>query len=229
METTILIIEDEPRVASFIKKGLEVNNFDVDIAYDGESGVEKAIAKKYDLILLDISLPGIDGFEVCMQIRETHTLIPILMLTALGTTANKVLGFNLGADDYLLKPFEFAELLVRIKALMKRNQAGPADNVLRIANLEMDIKSKSVKRAGQKINLTQKEFMLLEYLLRNKEVVLSRESIAEKIWDITFDTGTNIIDLYIYYLRKKIDKNFSPKLIHTIIGMGYVLKTEDEQ
>jgi len=229
METTILIIEDEVKVASFIKKGLEVNKFNTDIAYDGEIGLRKAFSKKYDIIILDINLPKINGFDLCKQIRERNTLVPILMLTALGTTSDKVNGFNLGADDYLVKPFEFDELLVRIGALLKRSQTEIlSDNLLKLNDLEMDLNRKTVKRAGKKIELTAKEFTLLEYMLRNKGRVLSRADIAEKIWDITFDTGTNIIDLYIFYLRKKIDKNFSPKLIHTQVGMGYILKEGDE-
>jgi DNA-binding response OmpR family regulator len=229
MDIKILIIEDEPKVTSFIKKGLEVNEFKTETAYDGEIGLRKALSKNYDAIILDINLPKINGFDVCKQIRERDTRVPILMLTALGTTSDKVTGFNIGADDYLVKPFEFEELLVRIKALLKRTQPELlSDSLLKIADLEMDINSKTVKRAEKKIELTAKEFTLLEYLLRNKGRVLSRTDIAEKIWDITFDTGTNIIDLYIFYLRKKIDKDFSPKLIHTHVGMGYILKEGDE-
>lgn len=229
MDVKILIIEDEPKVASFIKKGLEVNEFQAETAYDGEIGLRKALAKKYDAIILDINLPKVNGFDVCKHIREHNTRVPILMLTALGTTSDKLTGFNLGADDYLVKPFEFDELLARIRALLKRSQSEVlTDRLLKVADLEMDLDSKSVKRAGKKIELTAKEFTLLEYLLRNKGRVLSRTDIAEKIWDITFDTGTNVIDLYIFYLRKKIDKNFSPKLIHTHVGMGYVLKEGDE-
>lgn len=229
MNAKILIIEDEPKVASFIKKGLEVNEFQTETAYDGEIGLRMAFSKKYDAIILDINLPKINGFDVCKQIRERNANVPVLMLTALGTTSDKVTGFNLGADDYLVKPFEFDELLARIRALLKRSQSEMlSDSLLKVANLEMDLNSKTVKRAGKKIELTAKEFTLLEYLLRNKGRVLSRADIAEKIWDITFDTGTNIIDLYIFYLRKKIDKNFTPKLIHTHVGMGYILKEGDE-
>lgn len=229
MDSKILIIEDELKVASFIKKGLEVNNFQAETAFDGEIGLRKAFANKYDAIILDINLPKVNGFDVCKQIREHDLQTPILMLTALGATSDKISGFNLGADDYLLKPFEFDELLARIRALLKRSHSEVmSTNVLKIIDLEMDLNSKTVKRAGKKIELTAKEFTLLEYLLRNKGRVLSRTDIAEKIWDITFDTGTNIIDLYIFYLRKKIDKNFSPKLIHTMVGMGYMLKEGDE-
>lgn len=229
MEVKILIIEDEPKVASFIKKGLEVNKFQADTAFDGEIGLRKALAKKYDAIILDINLPKVNGFDVCKRIREHNAHVPILMLTALGTTSDKVTGFNLGADDYLVKPFEFDELLARIRALLKRSLSEiVSDKILKISDLEMDLDSKIVKRAGKKIELTAKEFAFLEYLLRNKGRVLSRTDIAEKIWDITFDTGTNVIDLYIFYLRKKIDKKFTPKLIHTHFGMGYVIKEGEE-
>jgi DNA-binding response OmpR family regulator len=174
---------------------------------------------------MDLNLPVINGFELCRQIRETDSKTPILMLTALGTTQDKVMGFDVGTDDYLVKPFEFEELLARVKALIKRANAEPLlETVLKVADLELNTKTKSVSRGGKAITLTAKEFLLLEYMMRNKERVLSRADIAEKIWDISFDTGTNIIDLYIFYLRKKIDKDFSNKLIHTHVGMGYVLK-----
>lgn len=223
----ILIAEDEPKVASFIKKGLELHDFSAEIAFDGSIALRKVLSPEnnYDAVILDVNLPLLNGFEVCKQLREQGIKVPVLMLTALGTTSDKVHGFDTGADDYLVKPFEFEELLARIKSLIKRSRAEPLqEKVLRIADLEMDVNSKSVTRAGQKIELTAKEFFLLEYLLRNKGKVLSRSDIAEKIWDITFDTGTNVIDLYIFYLRKKIDKDFEKKLIHTQVGMGYVLK-----
>jgi two-component system copper resistance phosphate regulon response regulator CusR len=221
----ILIIEDEPKVAAFIKKGLEVKDFETEVAYDGQVGFNKALAGEYEVIILDVNLPVFNGFEVCRKLREENCRTPILMLTALSTTRDKVQGFDTGADDYLVKPFEFEELIARIKALIKRAKSLPHEQaVLRIADLELDTKSKTVTRSGQVIELTAKEFMLLEYMMRNKGRVLSRADIAEKIWDLNFDTGTNIIDLYIYYLRKKIDKHFTPKLIHTHVGMGYVLK-----
>jgi DNA-binding response OmpR family regulator len=221
----ILIVEDETKVAAFIKKGLEVNGFEIDVAFDGQIGLTKALDLVFDLIILDINLPIINGFEVCRLLREANNKTPVLMLTAMGTTKDKVLGFDLGTDDYLVKPFEFEELLARVKALIKRAKAAPLlEKTLRIADLELNSETKNVTRSGKSIELTAKEFLLLEYMLRNKGRVLSRVDIAEKIWDISFDTGTNIIDLYIYYLRKKIDKDFSPKLIHTQVGMGYVLK-----
>jgi two-component system copper resistance phosphate regulon response regulator CusR len=222
----ILIVEDEPKVSAFIKKGLEVNDFHTSVAIDGQAGLNEALSGKFDAIILDLHLPLLSGMEVCRQIRQADTITPILMLTALGTVADKVSGFNLGADDYLVKPFEFEELMVRIKALLKRASPGHLSPTLIIADLEINSNTKMVKRAGKKIDLTAKEFMLLEYLVKNKGRVLSRADIAEKIWDITFDRGTNIIDLYIFYLRKKIDANFTPKLIHTQIGMGYIVKEE---
>jgi len=224
---TILIVEDEPKVASFLKKGLELHGFNTDLAYDGSIALRKATSagQQYDAIIMDVNLPLMNGFGVCERIRRQNIKTPILMLTALGTTSDKVHGFDIGADDYLVKPFEFEELLARVKSIIKRSKAAPLlESVLRIADLEMDVSSKTVTRAGQAIELTAKEFFLLEYLLRNKGRVLSRADIAEKIWDITFDTGTNVIDLYIFYLRKKIDKDFSKKLIHTQVGMGYIMK-----
>jgi DNA-binding response OmpR family regulator len=221
----ILIVEDEPKVASFIKKGLEVNNFETSIAHDGQLALRKLSDHIFDLVILDINLPKINGLNVLSQIRDKGLKTPVLLLTALGTTRDKVTGFELGADDYLVKPFEFEELLARIKALIKRaSSESRLEKILRVADLEMHVESKRVVRAGHEIELTAKEFMLLEFLMRNKGKVLSRGDIAQKIWDISFDTGTNVIDLYIFYLRKKIDKNFNPKLIHTQIGMGYVLK-----
>lgn len=225
----ILIVEDEPKVAAFIKRGLEEQLFETDVAYDGLIGRKKAVANNYDLIILDINLPLLNGFELCKEIRLLNTRVPVLMLTAMGTTDDKLTGFDSGADDYLVKPFEFRELLARTKALLKR-AAGTSlsGNILKVADLEMNLDSKIVKRAGKKIDLTAKEFLLLKYLVKNKGRVLSRVDIAEKIWDITFDTGTNIIDVYVNFLRKKIDKDFSPKLIHTQIGMGYILKEGED-
>jgi len=222
---SILIVEDEPKVAQFIKRGLEENDFDAEIAYDGFTGERMILSREYDLIILDINLPMKNGFELCKVIRNTNAKVPILMLTALSSTDDKLMGFDIGADDYMVKPFEFKELLARIKALLKRSKITENyKTVLRVADLVLDNNAKTVKRGNVIIELTAKEFLLLEYLMRNKERVVSRVEIAEKIWDITFDTGTNIIDVYVNFLRKKIDKDFSPKLIHTVIGMGYVLK-----
>jgi two-component system, OmpR family, copper resistance phosphate regulon response regulator CusR len=224
----ILIIEDEPKVANFIKKGLEENNYIAEIAYDGQIGRNKAINEEFNLILLDLNLPIINGFELCNEIRKVNQKIPILMLTALGTVEEKLKGFDVGADDYLLKPFEFKELLARIKALLKRSENfHSTGNVLAVADIQMDTDKKIVKRNNNEINLTAKEFSLLEYLIRNKGRVISRAEIAENIWDITFDTGTNVIDVYINFLRKKIDTDSHVKLIHTKVGMGYMLKESD--
>jgi DNA-binding response OmpR family regulator len=223
----ILIIEDEPKVANFIKKGLEEHNFTSEIAFDGLIGKRMALVEKYDLIILDLNLPQINGLELCTIIRNANIRIPILMLTALGSTDDIVKGFEKGADDYLVKPFEFRELLVRIRALLKRSLPPTGSNSLKIANLEINLDAKTVKRDSKPINLTAKEFYLLEYLVKNEGKVISRSEIAEKIWEITFDTGSNVIDVYINFLRKKIDKDFTPKLIHTVVGMGYVVKIEE--
>ncbi|MGK7389214.1 MAG: winged helix-turn-helix domain-containing protein [Candidatus Cyclobacteriaceae bacterium M2_1C_046] len=228
----ILIIEDEPKVADFIKRGLEENKFIAEIAFDGRIGKSMALSGSFSAIILDVNLPQINGFDLCKMLREAGLKIPILMLTALGTLEDKLSGFDAGADDYLQKPFEFQELLARLKALLKRS-SGPQgqvlkDKIIRIADLEIDPDRKSVKRGGKNIDLTAKEFVLLEYLARNKGRVVSRVDIAERVWDIDFDTGTNVIDVYINFLRKKIDREFEKKLIHTHIGMGYVLKEHED-
>lgn len=225
MTSTILIIEDEPKVASFIQQGLAQNDYVADIASDGKKGLEAALRGNYLAIILDLNLPLINGLEVCREIRKANVQSPVLMLTALGTTDDKLIGFESGADDYLVKPFEFRELLARVRALMKRGFVKNEENrKLRVADLELDTEAKTVYRGKNEITLTAKEFALLEYLMKNEGKVISRNELAEKIWDINFDTGTNIIDVYINFLRKKIDKSYSNKLIHTNIGMGYVLK-----
>jgi len=223
--TRILVVEDEPKVASFVKRGLEENGFSAEIAFDGVIGKKMFDAGDYDLVILDINLPYKNGIELCKEIRSSNQKIPIIMLTALGTTEDKLSGFDSGADDYLVKPFEFRELLARIRSLLKRiSVAETGGNILKFLDLEMNLDTYEVTRGGMKIDLTQKEFALLEYLLRNKGRVVSRIDIAEKVWDITFDTGTNVIDVYVNFLRKKIDKDFSQKLIHTQTGVGYILK-----
>lgn len=225
----VLIVEDEPKVATFIKMGLEEQNCDVDIAFDGEIGERLAMAGNYNIILLDIIVPFINGVELCKRIKAIKPNTPILMLTALGTTDDKVIGFEAGADDYLVKPFEFKELMMRIKALTRRGiNISRSENKLKIADLELDMDKKVALRGGKIIELTAKEYSLLEYFIRNKGRVLSRVDISEKVWDINFDTGTNVVDVYVNILRKKIDKDFPLKLIHTRIGMGYML-TDDEQ
>ncbi|GAA4300747.1 response regulator transcription factor [Nibribacter koreensis] len=220
----ILLIEDEPKVSAFIKKGLEEQTYEVDLAYDGFYGAKLALENEYALVVLDVILPRMNGVEVCRTIRQQNQTLPILMLTALGSTDDKILGLDSGADDYLVKPFEFQELLARIRALTRRVQENVSSEVLQLADLELDVQKKTVTRSGVPISLTAREFALLYYLLRNKERVVSRVDIIEQVWETSFDTGSNVIDVYINFLRKKVDKDFSPKLIHTLVGMGYVLK-----
>lgn len=224
----ILIVEDDIRIAELIKRGLQEHGFFPTVANDGLSGIKLALQNNYNLIITDIVLPKIDGFDLCKEIRQSKPDTPIIMLTALGTTDDKVEGFDAGADDYLVKPFEMRELLVRIRALLKRTakSASNSGNAISYGDLEMNLFTKIVKRNGQEIHLTPKEFNLLEYMLQNPERVLSRQEIAEKVWDTHFDTGTNFIDVYINYLRKKIEKDFDKKLIHTKSGMGFILKME---
>jgi|SRR5690554_194332 len=224
----ILVIEDDQRVAELIQRGLEENGFNPTLAYDGLSGKKLALNNPFDLIITDIILPKIDGLDLCKQIREIQPGTPIIMLTALGTTDDKVEGFDAGADDYLVKPFEMRELLARIRVLLKRRSAddNSSGSLLKIADLEMNLHTKLVKRNGIEIALTPKEFKLLEYMLQNKERVLSRVEIADKVWDTHFDTGTNFIDVYINYLRRKVDRDFDKKLIHTKSGMGFILKAD---
>ncbi|WP_151894949.1 response regulator transcription factor [Patiriisocius marinistellae] len=228
METQILIIEDEPNVAAFISQGLQESGYKVFVAYDGTNGLELLKQKEIDLVVLDIILPGIDGREVAQNIRSLgYENLPIIMLTALGTTENIVKGLDAGADDYLVKPFKFKELLARIRArTRKKGVLGNTIHKLTIEDLELDIDAKIVKRAGVEINLTSTEFRLLEYLLKNKNRVSTRINILESVWDINFNMGTNVVDVYVNYLRNKIDKKHDTKLIHTVIGMGYVIKSE---
>ncbi|WP_404986244.1 response regulator transcription factor [Chryseobacterium sp. M5] len=225
----ILIVEDDQRVAELIQRGLSEHGFSATIAYDGLSGKKLALNNQFDMIITDIILPKIDGLDLCKEIRQIKPDIPIIMLTALGSTDDKVEGFDAGADDYLTKPFEMRELLVRIRALLKRSNGSIPSNagyILKYNDLEMNLQTKIVKRTENEINLTPKEFKLLEYMLKNTERVLSRVEIAEKVWDTHFDTGTNFIDVYINYLRRKIDKDYDTKLIHTRSGMGFILKVE---
>jgi two-component system copper resistance phosphate regulon response regulator CusR len=221
----ILLIEDEPEVAHFIKTGLEEQEHTVTLLHDGKSGQALAIEKDFDLLILDIILPGSNGLQICSNVREHKKDMPILMLTALGTVTDKVLGLENGADDYMTKPFHFDELLARIKALTRR-QTATSGKTYKVADLELNSSNKTVSRNGKEILLTTKEFVLLEVLMANTNKVLSRKYIAEQVWGINFDRGTNHIDVYINYLRTKIDKNHSQKLIHTVIGMGYVLKEQ---
>lgn len=222
----ILIVEDDSRVAELIQRGLTEHGFSSMIAYDGVSAKKLVLQNDYKLIITDIILPKMDGLDLCKEIRQIRPDVPIIMLTALGTTDDKVEGFDAGADDYLVKPFEMRELLVRVRALLKRNGRTSANTgfVVKYADLEMNMHTKVVKRGDVEISLTPKEFKLLEYMIQNPERVLSRVEIAEKVWDTHFDTGTNFINVYINYLRKKIDEKFDVKLIHTKSGMGFVLK-----
>ncbi|MGE8428964.1 MAG: response regulator transcription factor [Sphingobacterium sp.] len=224
----ILLVEDDVRVAGLIKRGLDENEFQTAIAYDGISGKKMALQHDFDLIITDIVLPKMDGLDLCKEIRHIKPDVPIIMLTALGTTDDKIEGFDAGADDYLVKPFEMRELLARIRVLLKRYQKQDTltGTILRYGDLEMNLHTKNVKRNNTKIHLTPKEFKLLHYLLQHPERVLSRTEIAEKVWETHFDTGTNFIDVYINYLRKKIDKDFATKYIHTKSGMGFMLKQD---
>lgn len=221
----ILVVEDESKTLLAIKEGLELNAYEVDIAYDGAMGLLLAQRTSYDCIICDIILPEINGLTLCKKLRELNINTPIIMLTALSTSNDVVDGLDAGADDYLSKPFEFAVLLARIRALTRRKgEAVSTSKSLKIADLEMNIDTKIVSRGGREISLTAKEFNLLEWFLRNQGRVISKVELAEKIWDITFDTGTNVIEVYVNFLRKKIDKDFDRKLIQTQIGLGYIMK-----
>mgnify|MGYP000847438137 FL=1 len=227
----ILLVEDEAHVASFIKKGLTEEGYDVTVAFDGDTGWELFQQNQFDLIILDIMLPGKNGIEVCTLIREVNTTVPVLFLTALGTSENIVLGLNKGADDYIVKPFKFIEFLARIKTLLRRTDVFSSEHVTAshsnthsFVNLMVDDNSKTVTRDGVEINLTSTEYRLLLYFLNNKNIVLSRMDILENVWGLNFNLGTNVVDVYVNYLRKKIDQSFEPKLIHTVIGMGYIMK-----
>jgi two-component system copper resistance phosphate regulon response regulator CusR len=222
----ILLVEDERKIAETLRKGLTEQHYEVHTAYDGAAGKKLFSTNTYDLAILDINLPLINGYELARHIRAHNEQILVIMLTAMNTTEDKIEGFDAGADDYIVKPFDFQELLVRIRALLKRlhQQPGPGLNILKVGDLIMNLDSKEVSREGKAIPLTAKEFQLLEYLIRNKNKVVSRIDIAMNVWDIDFDTKTNVIDVYVNFLRKKIEKDFSSKLIYTQVGMGYVLK-----
>lgn len=220
------LAEDDLKIAGHVKKGLEESGYTVVALSNGKDALQAFQSQQIDLVILDVMMPGLNGIEVCRHLRESQRELPILMLTALGALDDKLAGFNSGADDYLLKPFHFKELLVRIEALLRRSYALPAvdESVLRFEDLSLDTVSKEVCRAGKLISLTAKELSLLELFLKNPNRLLSRQFIAEQAWDINFDTGTNVIDVYVNFLRNKIEKGFSRKLIHTRINMGYILK-----
>ena len=226
----ILIVEDDRRIAQNIYRGLTAESFEAEIAYDGITGKQMALDKKFDLVLLDVNLPGMKGYEVCQQIRIYKPMLPIIMLTAYGEIEDKVEGLNRGADDYIVKPFDFRELLARINAALRiadlRTPADKEGKTLRIADLELNMATKEVVRAGKSIELTAKEFALLEYLLLNRGRVVSKMDLAEHVWLLNFDPGTNVVEVYINYLRKKVDKDFATKIIHTRPGLGYIMKEE---
>lgn len=224
-EINILIVEDEKKIADTLRYGLNENGYNADVAYDGLLGLRMFTGHSYHLLIVDINLPGMNGYELCKAVRSQDESIPIIMLTAMSSLPDKVEGYNAGTDDYLTKPFEFKELLLKIRVLLKRMHLHvPVGTLLKAADLEMNLDSKEVKRQGKNISLTAKEFQLLEYLLRNKNRVLSRADIAVNVWEVDFDTNTNVIDVYINYVRNKVDKGFTQKLIQTQVGMGYVLK-----
>lgn len=223
-DTKILLVEDEKKIADSLQKGLMENNFSVELAYDGLQGKEMFESGDYDLVILDINLPELNGYELCKKIRNRNPHIPVVMLTALNAIEDKIEGFDSGADDYIVKPFDFKELQVRIRALLKRVNQAPTGNILKVGDLTMNLDSHEVTRAGNEISLTAKEFQLLEFLVRNKNRVVTRAEIALAVWDIDFDTKTNVIDVYVNFLRKKLDNDYDKKLIHTQVGTGYILK-----
>ena len=220
----ILVVEDTIKVASFIQRGLEASQYQVDVEHDGEAGLNRLLVEDYDLAILDVMLPKMDGFSVIKAMRKQGVKVPVLLLTARGAVEDKVAGLDVGADDYLTKPFAFEELLARVRALLRRGAAAP--EMLELADLRLDPAKRQVTRANKRIELTAKEFALLEYLLRRQGQVLSRSVIAQHVWGVDYDTFTNVIDVYVNYLRKKIDSDFQIKLLHTVRGAGYVLKAE---
>jgi DNA-binding response OmpR family regulator len=227
-ERKILIVEDERKIADTLQMGLTEQGYYAEVAYDGVIGKKLFETHSYDLVIADINLPGINGYELCRFIRAKNSNLPLIMLTSMTTLNDKMEGYNAGTDDYIVKPFEFRELVMKIRVLLKRSLAEniPVGNFLKAADLEMNLDNKEVKRAGKKVNLTAKEFQLLEYMLRNKNRMLSRADISVNVWDMDFHSNTNVIDVYVSYLRNKIDKNFSEKLIQTHVGMGYILKED---
>jgi len=230
----IILIEDETSVVSFIKKGLQENGYEISVAFDGVTGAKLVKENDFDLVILDIMLPEMNGLEVCKEIRKTNTHVPILFLTALGTSENIVLGLESGGDDYLVKPFKFIELVARVKSLLRRSNNGSASDtddddvqnghIYQFSDLTLNDYTKKVVRAGNEVSLTSTEFKLLLYFLNNPEKVISRAEILDAVWGVNYEMGTNVVDVYVNYLRKKVDTQEDNKLIHTVIGMGYVLK-----
>jgi len=223
----ILIIEDEQRVWQFLKKGFEAESISVDVATDGERGLSMARGESYDAIILDIMLPKKDGMQVVKELRQTAVTTPVLILSAQGELDDRVKGLNLGADDYLPKPFSFTEVLARVRAIVRRSSTDVHSSTLTVGDLQLDLMSRRVERGGREVSLTAKEFELLEYFMRNKGRVLSRVILMERIWDMNFDSETNVVDVLVNRLRRKVDDDFPSKLIHTVRGAGYVLKEED--
>ena len=223
----VLLIEDEVKAVQSLTKGLKENHIEVDFALDGTTGTELALKNEYDVIVSDIIVPGINGFDLTKQLRSKGINTPVLLLTALNSTDDKVLGLEVGADDYLTKPYDFKELLARIKALSRRGKDSLATkSVLTFADIEMNLLAKEIFRNGQKIELTPKEYALMEYFIRNQGKAVSKAEIAEKVWDINFETSSNVVEVYVNYLRNKMDKPFQKKLIHTVFGQGYILKED---
>jgi DNA-binding response OmpR family regulator len=219
----ILYVEDDPGAREYIQKGLHENGFVADVAMDGDEGFERARSGVYDLLILDVMLPGRDGYSILKELRDQRVETPVLFLSARGEASDRIRGLNLGADDYLPKPFAFAELLARVRAVARRRLGEPLDGRLQVEDLVLDTQRHTVERAGRPIDLTPKEFTLLEYLMRNAEQVVSRAMITEKVWGYSFDSYSNLIDVHINHLRKKMDRGFDPKLIHTVKGVGYFL------
>ncbi len=227
----VLLVEDEPKMVRSLKKGLEEHLIEVDAAMDGAAGGRLAEANDYAVIISDVMMPEMNGLDMLRQLRQNGNQTPVILLTALGQTDEKVLGFEAGADDYLTKPFEFRELLMRVRALARRPQSNYQANpstILRFADIEMNLEKKEFLRGGQRIQLTPREFALMEYLLRNPERVIPKAEISERVWNLSFDTGTNFVEVYFNFLRKKVDRGFPKKLIHTQFRIGYVLREETD-
>jgi DNA-binding response OmpR family regulator len=224
-EVFILLVEDERHLADSVARRLQEEGYTVDVCHDGEEGYQLAASKKYHLVILDLLLPRRDGIQVLKELRRQKVQSMVLILTAKSTVEDRVEGLRSGADDYLLKPFAFAELLARVETLLRRHGV-EQKTVMQVADLELDIETRAVRRAGRSIHLTAKEFMLLERLMRNKNRILTRRAIAEQVWGYTFDTGTNVVDVYVNYLRKAIDEGFPTRLVHTVRGVGFILKDE---
>jgi two-component system copper resistance phosphate regulon response regulator CusR len=222
----ILIVEDEVNLAGYLKKGLEEEGYEISIAPGVNSARQAMNPGFFDLVILDLILPDGNGLQLCREFRQEQPKLPIVMLTSLGSTEDKVAGLDSGADDYLVKPFQFSELAARIRAVERRQKLMHQGNILKVADLVLDVASHKVHRAGKVVALTSREFKLLKVFIENQDVVLSRMDIASRVWDINFDTGTNVVDVYVNYLRNKIDKQFERKLIHTVIGAGYVLRSQ---